>query len=124
MQYQRNIIEAVRKQKANPTPAELLMIQKLIFRNIRFSFVYPVVLESRFFTADFFIPKYGLLIEIDGGYHSRPDQKMRDTMKDVVYEALGYNILRIKNEEVDTFDTRKIKSYAKNKITKNKQRTR
>lgn len=120
MNYSKQIIEAVRKQKENPTPAEILMIQKLSFRNIRFSFIYPVVVDSAFFTADFFIPKYSLLIEIDGGIHNRHDQKMRDFCKDEIYRALGYNILRIKNSEVDTFDTLSIKNYQKKELIKNK----
>ena len=119
MQYSKQIIEAVRKQKANPTPAELLMIQKLCFRNIRFSFIYPVVLESKFFTADFFIPKHSLLIEIDGEWHKREDQQMRDFVKDSVYEALGCNLLRIKNRDVDTFDTLSIMKFEKRKIIYN-----
>ena len=122
MQYTKSIIEAVRKQKANPTPAELLMIQKLCFRNIRFAFIYPVVLESKFFTADFYIPKYSLIIEIDGEYHKREDQQMRDTMKDLVYEALGYNVLRIDNKNVDTFNTLSIMRYKKKNITHNVER--
>lgn len=122
MNYSKKIAESVKRQKANPTQAELLMIQKLIFRGIRFKFVYPVVLDSKFFTADFFIPQFGLLIEIDGGVHNRPDQKMRDMCKDAIYEALGYNILRIKNSEVDTFDTLSVTHYKKRKITPNVKR--
>lgn len=119
MQHSKQIIEAVRKQKANPTPAELLMIQKLCFRGLRFAFIYPVVLECNFFTADFYIPKYSLIIEIDGDYHNRADQKMRDFCKDEIYRALGYNILRIKNSEVDTFNTLQIKEYQKKRIIRN-----
>ena len=119
--YSKQITEAVKRQKANPTPAELLMIQKLSFRNIRFCFIYPVVVDCKFFTADFFIPQHSLIIEIDGGIHNREDQKMRDFCKDSIYEALGYNILRIKNHEVDTFNTLKIREYNKNRIIKYQQ---
>lgn len=121
MNYSRKVIESIRKQKENPTPAELLMMEKLSFRNIQFRFIHPVVLESQFFTADFYIPKYGLIIEIDGGIHNRCDQKWRDTVKDVVYESLGYNVLRIKNSDVDTFDTLSVTRYQKRKITPNVQ---
>jgi very-short-patch-repair endonuclease len=95
------------------------MIQKLCFRNIQFCFIYPVVLESQFFTADFYIPKHSLIIEIDGDYHNRADQKMRDMVKDSVYDALGYNVLRIKNKDVDTFDTQSIKQFQKKRIIRN-----
>jgi len=122
MSYSNRILEAIRKQKENPTPAEILMAQKLNFRNIRFKFIYPVVLESKFFTADFYIPQHSLIIEIDGGYHNRKDQNMRDMCKDIVYESLGYNVLRIKNHEVDTFDTLSIRIFEKKSIIKNVNR--
>ena len=98
----KNIVECVREHKKNATPAELLMIQKLKFRNIRFEFNYPVLTEQSFFTCDFFLPKYGLIIEIDGGIHSLEENKRKDIIKDIVYESLGYHVLRMWNSEVDT----------------------
>lgn len=118
MKLPKQIQDAVRRQKANATAAELLMMQKLLYHKFKFTFIYPVVFESTFFTADFFLPQYSLLIEIDGDYHKRSDQKMRDFCKDSVYEALGYNILRIKNSQVDTFNTLKIKKFKKQNIIK------
>ena len=111
-----NIIECVREHKENATPAELLMMQKLRFRGIRFEFNYPVLTEKSFFTADFFLPKYGLIIELDGGIHSLEENQKKDIIKDIVYESLGYHVLRMWNSEVDTFDTIKVKEYRKGRI--------
>jgi len=112
----KEIISCVREHKENATPAELLMMQKLRFRNIRFDFNYPVLTEKSFFTADFYLPKYGLIIELDGGIHSTEENQKKDVIKDVVYESLGYNVLRMWNSEVDTFDTLKVKEYRRGRI--------
>ena len=100
-------------QVREPTAHELLFAAKLIANRITFKVEYPVLTEKSFFTADFYLPKYKLLIEIDGGYHNTPEQIMRDTMKDCVYKSLGYNVLRIKNKEVEFFDLKKLKRYVR-----------
>ncbi len=41
-----------------------------------------------------------LIIEIDGSYHNSLAVKERDKFKDKKYKELGYQVLRIKNEEV------------------------
>ena len=110
------IIDCVRQNKENATPAELLMIQKLKFRKIRFEFNYAVLTENSFFTADFFLPRFGLIIELDGGIHSTEENKKKDIIKDIVYESLGYHVLRMWNNQVDTFDTLKIKEYRRGRI--------
>ena len=114
--YSQEIIDIVREHKQHATPAELLLIAKLKFRNIRFCFQHPVLTEKSFFTADFYIPKHGLLIEVDGGCHDSEENRRKDFVKDLVYESLGYHVLRLKNSEVDTFDTLTIKDYIKGRI--------
>lgn len=118
MNKRSEMIEAMRRQRENPTPAEMLMYEKLRFRGFNFVYIYGVLTEKSFFTADFYIPKYRLIIEIDGGAHNCEAQKTKDMVKDMVYEALGYNVLRIKNSEVDTFNTLKIKKLRKQKTEK------
>lgn len=114
--YSQEIIDCVREHKKNATPAELLLVSKLKFRNIRFSFQHPVLTEHSFFTADFYIPRHGLIIEVDGGCHNSEENRRKDFIKDLVYESLGYHVIRIKNSEVDTFDTMRIKEYIKGRI--------
>jgi very-short-patch-repair endonuclease len=114
--YTQEIINTIREHKQNATPAELLLISKLRFRNIRFCFQHPVLTEHSFFTCDFYIPRHGLIIEVDGGCHNSDELKRKDFIKDLVYESLGYHVLRIKNSEVDTFDTLRIKNYIKGRV--------
>lgn len=114
--YSQQIIDAVRSHKQKATPAEILMEQKLRFHRILFVREYPVLTEKSFFTADFFIPKHHLLIEVDGCIHDDREQMKKDFVKDMVYKSMGYNVLRIKNEDVDTFDTLSIKKFRRRKL--------
>jgi len=84
------------------------MHHKLRYAGFVVVFQHPVHAGDAFCVADFFIPRKGLLIEVDGGYHNCPDQQKKDRNKDALYESLGYNVLRIRNEDVDTFDTNSI----------------
>lgn len=99
-----------------PTAHELLFAAKLIANRIAFRPEFPVLTEKSFFTADFYIPKYKLLVEIDGGHHETKRQVMRDTMKDVVYRSMGYNVLRLKNSEVEFFDLSNLRRFKNKKL--------
>ncbi len=53
------------------------------------------------FHADFYLPKRNLIIECDGEYwHMDPKIKLRDQRKDQLYQKLGYNILRLRGEDI------------------------
>ena len=41
-------------------------------------------------------------IEIDGGYHTTEDQKMKDSIRDDDFREMGYDIFRITNDEVNS----------------------
>jgi len=116
MKLSDKITESIRSQKARATPAELLMMQKLRYHRIKYCFCYAVLTEKSFFTADFFLPKYNLLIEIDGEVHNDYEVAKKDVIKNIVYKSLGYNVLRIKNEDVDMFDTKRVKRYVRRRV--------
>ncbi len=114
--YFEYIEDCVDKHKNNPTPAESLMEAKLRMNGFKFQREYAILTEKSFFTADFYIPVHGLIIEIDGFYHCSKTQIEKDTIKDIVYKSFGYNVLRIKNNEVEFFDTNFIKKYKRKLI--------
>ena len=102
----------------NSTAAEILMAAKLHYNKITFEREYAILTEKSFFTSDFYIPKYGLLIEVDGGYHDNVRQAQQDLIKDIVYKSFGYNVLRIKNSEVEFFDVKTLRRFKKKLISK------
>lgn len=53
------------------------------------------------FRMDFYLPKKNLVIECDGEYwHMAQKAKLRDQRKDKVLEKLGYNILRLRGQDI------------------------
>lgn len=52
------------------------------------------------YIADFYCPLAKLVIEIDGGYHTRPEQQERDAERTAYFRALGFKVVRYRNEDV------------------------
>lgn len=51
--------------------------------------------------ADLFVKKYGLIIEVDGGYHSTPEQKTRDCKRDEeIWDKKKIITMRVTNQDV------------------------
>lgn len=50
--------------------------------------------------ADFVSRHGGLVIEVDGGYHSEPRQQEDDAARENDLERMGYHVMRFSNEEV------------------------
>lgn len=59
------------------------------------------------FIVDFLCHDCGLVIEVDGGYHSEPLQEMDDERRTRILQDLGYHVIRFTNEEV-LFDTERV----------------
>lgn len=52
------------------------------------------------YIVDFLCRDNGLIIEVDGGYHSEPQQSVSDAERDEWLEQQGYSVLRFSNDEV------------------------
>jgi very-short-patch-repair endonuclease len=54
------------------------------------------------FTADFFWPEVGLIVEVDGGdfHHPRPAFE-RDHRRDIVHKDAGHEVLRVSGQQLD-----------------------
>jgi len=65
------------------------------------NYIHPFNLGDKF-QCDFYIPALNLIVECDGTYwHSREDMKKRDKAKDAYAKKCGFNILRLKEEEIN-----------------------
>lgn len=49
---------------------------------------------------DILFPEYKLIVEVQGGYHNHPKQKIYDRKRHRNLESMGYRILYFTNEEV------------------------
>ena len=52
------------------------------------------------FIVDFLCRDDGLILEVDGGYHSEPQQEVSDAERDEWLEHQGYTVMRFSNDEV------------------------
>ena len=52
------------------------------------------------YIADFVSRHGGLIVEVDGGYHSEPRQTENDAIREDYLESIGYHVMRFTNEEV------------------------
>jgi len=52
------------------------------------------------YIVDFLCRDNGLIIEVDGGYHSEPKQQENDEDRTEWLESHGYQVLRFSNEEI------------------------
>lgn len=52
------------------------------------------------YIADFICVKRNLIIEIDGGYHSQEEQKIKDYLRTEDIEKMGFEIMRFSNDEI------------------------
>lgn len=87
-----------RQLKKKITKPELILKRWFEENNIR------VIFQKGFLTpfhriVDFYLPKFGLIIEVDGGYHKNIQSK--DKLKDDLWlRKRGLRTLRITNEQV------------------------
>jgi len=89
--------------KYNATYSEKYFRTQLFKHKIPHDFQHEILSAGQFIIADFFIKRLNLIIEVDGVYHLTQKQKSRDYFKDLHYEELNYNVIRIKNEDVENF---------------------
>lgn len=96
-------------QKANPTKFELLFRQKL--RKWKMKFKEQKIISG--YIADFFLPQYGLIIEIDGEAHYKY-KTVRDGLRDETLRRAGYQVHRIRNSEVFQYEKEDILNVINN----------
>jgi very-short-patch-repair endonuclease len=90
-----------RNQRQSAGLAERRLWQRLRGGRIdghRFRRQHPI---GRYF-ADFACDRLRLILEIDGGVHERDDVILRDHLRQLELESLGWTVLRFSNEEALT----------------------
>ena len=89
--------EFARELRNNPTEAESFLWNHLHnIKVIRFKRQHPIL----YFIADFYCHKAKLIIEVDGGYHTIPEQFLYDKNRDKELNELGLKVIRFINEQV------------------------
>ena len=89
-----------RQNRREMTPSEAALWQGLRneFRGIKFRRQHPI----GDYIADFLCLKAKLVIEVDGGYHDKPQQQLEDQWRTEFLLRKGYRVIRFTNEEVNS----------------------
>ena len=90
------------------TPAERRFKTKLLAFNFNTCFQKPFTDKKTLYIADFYIPLFALIIELDGGYHNDKDQMEYDRIRDDWFNSRGYNVWRLTNDEADNISPNEI----------------
>ena len=65
---------------------------------------YPIYANGHWYFADFYIPDYHCIIEIDGGYHFTREQRIKDIERQMDLEENGYLVYRLSNNDCEDID--------------------
>lgn len=84
--------------RENMTPAELKLWEALKGNKlgVKFRREHPVL----FYIVDFYCHKMKLVVEVDGGYHNKEEQKIKDAERTANLEGIGLQVIRFTNDEV------------------------
>jgi very-short-patch-repair endonuclease len=97
--------EFARKNRKNATLAEQFLWEHLRGGALGVEFLRQHVIGD--YIVDFVSRHEGLVIEVDGGYHSEPRQQEDDAIRESDLERMGYHVMRFSNEEV-LYDTENV----------------
>ena len=90
--------EYARKNRRNATLAELYLWEHLRGNALGVDFLRQHIIGD--YIVDFVSRHGGLVIEVDGGYHSEPQQQEDDAVREYNLQRMGYHVMRFSNEEV------------------------
>ncbi|RJT21771.1 DUF559 domain-containing protein [Chakrabartia godavariana] len=111
------VVKRARTMRADPTWTEKKLWERLRMLPVRFRRQAPLGP----YVADFLCHRASLVVEVDGGVHTRTDVALRDMARDAWFETQGYITLRVSTREVeadmDSVVTR-IRNLASNRLGK------
>jgi len=90
--------EWARENRQYPTEAERCLWERLKGSQLGHKFLRQHIIGD--YIADFLCRDDGLIIEVDGGYHLRPDQQEDDEVRTAWLTMQGFHVIRFTNEEV------------------------
>ena len=102
--------EEAERMRAFPTEGEQRFMDFCNKQGIEYTFQKPVLVCYKGFILDFEIitknntrykgsKKRKIVVEIDGGYHNTPEQKVKDAARTRTLRGAAYKVLRLTNEE-------------------------
>ncbi|QPD03081.1 MAG: hypothetical protein Nkreftii_000855 [Candidatus Nitrospira kreftii] len=93
------LVDQARELRKKQTPAEDVLWQLLRDRQLA-DLKFRRQHQIGDYIVDFFCPKYGLVVELDGAVHDTPDRQRKDAKRDGYLRSLGHTVLRFTNARV------------------------
>ena len=87
-----------RENRKNMTETESVLWNSLRNKSLGVKFLRQHIIGD--YIVDFVCQETGLIIEVDGGYHSEPCQKEDDETRTRYLESKGFKVIRFTNEEI------------------------
>ena len=97
--------EFARKNRKNATLAEQVRWEELREKELGVRFLRQHIIGD--YIADFIALEVGLIIEVDGSYHSEPQQEEDDERRTRKLKTMGFDVIRFTNEDV-LYNTNKV----------------
>jgi very-short-patch-repair endonuclease len=93
-----SLLEYARTNRRNQTEAEKILWDIVKAKGLGFQILRQYIIDS--YIVDFICRPSKLIIEVDGGYHSEPQQEESDEMRTKRLQSLGFRVIRFTNEEI------------------------
>jgi valyl-tRNA synthetase len=91
--------ELAAERKKQSTDTEIILWECLSSKKLEgYKFRRQHIIDE--FIVDFVCLKENLIVEIDGGYHEKPEIQEADKLRTEILESLGYRVIRFTNEQV------------------------
>jgi very-short-patch-repair endonuclease len=96
--YNKNLVALAKELRKNMTPAEKCLWSRLRNKSLGFTFFRQRPIGE--YIVDFFCPTAFLVVEVDGGVHSKQEALENDKVRDGYMRSLELILLRFTNSEV------------------------
>jgi very-short-patch-repair endonuclease len=91
--YNKNLKVLSRELRKNMTEAEKLVWSRVRAKQVKGVQFYRQKIIGNYI-ADFYCPKGGLVVEIDGGQHCHGEQARKDLARDAYLSGMGLKVVR------------------------------
>ena len=99
LRYDENLKGRARQLRKNMTDSESVLWWRVRRKQLMSIQFYRQKSIGRY-VVDFFAPRVGLVVEVDGSQHMEGDQLQRDQRRDEYFAGLDFKVLRFNSREV------------------------
>lgn len=120
---QKTLFERKKRLLAKQTPSELKIAALLTSLNINFIPQKAFIAHGFYCFVDFYLPKpIRVCIEVDGGYHTTPEQTIKDKGRDKYLNLRGFHVVRITNESANSMQAEELQTLITKTALKPRQK--